>query len=430
MKKKKLLPALAAVIATAVALAGCSTGGASPTAKPSTGATVTLKLLTFETPNLTPKYWHDIIAKTSAQVPGVKIDQIVAPSSETRDAYARQLDSTGQLPDIMVAISPDGLAQQGKLAAFTPSQLKDWVAPTANSFAGKTYQLPTNTQTWQAFYNKALFAKAGIQTPPTTWSALLADAGKLKAAGIPPFVIGGGPDTNGPEWFFEPIVANETYAHDKNFLKDLVANKTNFSNPLFVNALKQADTIAQDGYVDQAALSKGYADTQSAFLAGEGAMYVMGSWFPAAPSTSQQSKFGVFPIPTNSGALVLPAFTGGGLSVSSSSKDVAKAQAWAIAFSKENVDAGARYDSLFPALKDAKLPSDLPALYNETYALYKKAIAKGTITTSIGQEGGTVSLPAGFAADLNAALLDLLSGRATVDQTVQVLNSKYTELSK
>ena len=85
---------------------------------------------------------------------------------------------------------------------------------------------------------------------------------------------------------------------------------------------------------------------------------------------------------------------------------------------------------MFPALKDAKLPSDLPALYNETYALYKKAIAKGTITTSIGQEGGTVSLPAGFAADLNAALLDLLSGRATVDQTVQVLNSKYTELSK
>lgn len=420
--KKKLLAAFAAVATTAGLLTGCSS-------QP-TNDNVTLKLLMFETPNLTPKYWSDIIAKTSAKVPGVKIEKIVAPSADARNDYARQLDSTGELPDIMVAINPDGLAQAGKLAAFSKSELDNWVDPTANSYAGKIYQLPTNTQTWQAYYNKTLFAKAGIAAPPTTWSELVDDSGKLKAAGIAPFEVGGGPDTSGPEWFFAPIVANEVYAHDPQFLAKLVKKETTFSNPLFVNALKKADSIANAGFLDKAALSKGYADTQSAFLKGDAAMYVMGSWFPSAPSAAQQKDFGVFPIPTEKGSLVLPAYTGGGLSVSSSSKNVDKAKQWAIAFSKENVEAGARYDSLFPALKDAKVPTDLPALYTDTYALYKKAISEGTVTTSLGQEGGTNALPSGFSTTLNGALLDLLSGRASVDQTVKTLNAKFTELTK
>lgn len=96
-----------------VALTGCAVGGGGSAGKSSDGD-VTLSLLTFETPNLTTSYWDDIIAKTSAKVPGVKIKKLVAPSAEQRNEYARQLDSTSALPDIMVAIDPAGLAEAGK----------------------------------------------------------------------------------------------------------------------------------------------------------------------------------------------------------------------------------------------------------------------------------------------------------------------------
>jgi len=41
------------------------------------------------------------------------------------------------------------------------------------------------------WYNKALFAKAGIANPPTTWDEFFAAADKLKAAGIAPVSLGG-----------------------------------------------------------------------------------------------------------------------------------------------------------------------------------------------------------------------------------------------
>ncbi|HEV2514265.1 MAG TPA: hypothetical protein VGV07_03385, partial [Devosia sp.] len=112
---------------------------------------VELTFLTFETPNLTAAYWDKAIADANAVVPGVTIEKLVSPTID-RDAYARQLDSTGQLPDIMVAVTPTGLAEAGKLAEFTADELSDWVNPTSNSFGGKIYQLATNSQTIPMVY--------------------------------------------------------------------------------------------------------------------------------------------------------------------------------------------------------------------------------------------------------------------------------------
>ena len=41
------------------------------------------------------------------------------------------------------------------------------------------------------YYNKALFAKAGIASEPKTYDEFVADAAKLAAAGIPAFTFGG-----------------------------------------------------------------------------------------------------------------------------------------------------------------------------------------------------------------------------------------------
>ncbi|SEE50703.1 ABC transporter substrate-binding protein [Jiangella alba] len=418
--------AVAAALFIAGGVASCTAGGAE-----SSGGDdeVTLTFLTFETPNLTAEYWDDVIERTSEQVPGVTIEKLVAPSAEQRNEYVRQLDSTGELPDVMVAIDPGGLAEAGKLAEFSEDELADWIDPTANSFDGAIYQLATNSQTWQIYYNKAAFQTAGIDQPPTTWDELLADVAALEQAGITPFVIGGGaPDGLGPRWTFAQLMATEVYAEDPQWLAKLVAGEVDFSDPLFVDAATKMQALASAARVDN--LSATYAEAQDAFLNGEGAMYPMGSWFPAAPDETQQQEIGVFSMPTDDGSLVLPAYTGGGLSVSASAEDVDLAKQWAIEFSRVNADGGARFDGLFVALDGYEPPSDLPLLYNETLGLLDSAQAEGTVTTSFGNEGGTPALPPGFIAEVDAALLDLLNGRADVDSFVATLNQKLTDLER
>ncbi len=54
------------------------------------------------------------------------------------------------------------------------------------------------------FYNKSLFAKAGISSPPKTWNALLQDAKKLKAHRITP-----GADVPTYDWWVRDFLGNE-----------------------------------------------------------------------------------------------------------------------------------------------------------------------------------------------------------------------------
>jgi multiple sugar transport system substrate-binding protein len=52
-----------------------------------------------------------------------------------------------------------------------------------NTFDGKRYSLPNYGTTMRLIYNKELFAKAGIQNPPTTLAELVEDAKKITQAG-------------------------------------------------------------------------------------------------------------------------------------------------------------------------------------------------------------------------------------------------------
>ena len=53
-------------------------------------------------------------------------------------------------------------------------------------YNGKQYGIPWDMGIIGFWYNKALFAQAGITAPPTTWDDYLADVDKLKAAGHHP----------------------------------------------------------------------------------------------------------------------------------------------------------------------------------------------------------------------------------------------------
>lgn len=392
---------------------------------------VKLTFLTFETPNLNSEYWDAAIAGASALVPGVEIEQIVSPIVD-RNAYARQLDSTGQLPDIMVAVSPVGFAEVGKLAAFTSEELEPWVNPTANSYDGVVYQLATNTQTIpMVYYRRSDFDKAGISKTPETWEEFLSACESLKTVGITPMVVGGGgADTWANGYSLVALVATEVYANDANWLTKLNAGEVDFSDPLFVNAATKLKQLVDNECIQPALLSNDYAATQAAFINGAGAMYPMGSWFTVAPDAAQQEDMGVFVWPSDDGTPVVAAFTGGGLSVSSSAPDVDLAKEWAIAFStlKSNMDAGVRFDALFIGIKGYEAPTDMPVLYTQTLAALADVEENGVVTPAFFSEQGVPSLLPGFSGEAFAAIADMLNGRMDVGSFVEHLNETYENL--
>ncbi|MGV9853163.1 ABC transporter substrate-binding protein [Streptomyces sp. NPDC003442] len=434
MRSRAMLSALA--LTAALALSGCVAGASGSGSAQGGGSSgkVTLTFLTFETPNLTAKYWDDAIARASAEVPGVTIKKLVAPSVD-RVGYAKQLAASGQLPDIMIAVSPNGFAQAGQLAPWTDGELADFVSPHSNPIGGKVYQLPYNTQpTPLVYYNKSDFAAAGITAPPKTYAALLDDCAKLKAKGINPFVVGGGgKDTWADMYPLIGAVATDTYQQDPDWLAQKAAGKAKFTDPAFTKAVGKVAALAKKGYLDTAGLSRSYAASEQAFRDDKGAMYPMGSWFATSADAKKPSfDVGVFAWPSDDGSLAVPAYTGGGMSVSSKATNVDLAKKWALAFmlDKTSLDNSVKTDGSIIALKDYTTPSDIGPVYTETLRLYQDAVKQNAIVNAFSVETGDGSMPAGLADKTAAGVADLINGKKSAHQFGSFLDDEWAKASQ
>jgi multiple sugar transport system substrate-binding protein len=417
----------AAALVALTGLTACSTKDTSQGSGPKE-----ITFLVFETPNLTPQYWDAAIKRITDKHPDIKVHKIVSPDQD-RTTYAKQLLTSGQFPDVMIAVSPAGFAESGNLYAWTPDELSAFMFPDNGAINGKVYQLPANTQTIPVvYYNKSLFSQAGIAAPPRTYAELLADAGKLKAKGITPFNIGGGHDALGPT--FAGILATDVYAKNPNWMHDRRAGKVKFTDPDYERAAGKLADLAARGYLDKRDLSRDYAATQAAFLAGKAAMYAMGNWFAAAldsPETRPPFEVGQFDWPADDGRLVVPAFTGGGLLVSAKAKNLDAAKKFALAFQldKNNLDNSTRTDGLFPAVKDYSPPADTGSAFKAGYALYNEGVQKNAIVPAFGFEAGSDGMLPGVVDKWVDGAADLVTGRRSVDQVCQQLDTEWDKAS-
>jgi multiple sugar transport system substrate-binding protein len=427
--RSRLTVTLAALLT--VALAGCTQGG-KPADSGKSGGTVELTMLTFETPNLPASLWDAAIARVEQKVPGVKIRKLVTPNVD-RTTYAKQLASSGQLPDIMIAVNPQGFAEGGQLAEFTQDDLKDFADPTSGAIKGKIYQLPTNAQPQSLlYYNKDDFAKAKIAAPPKTWAGFLADCAKLKAAGITPIAVGGGgQDTFASMYTWVGTVGTDVYLTDPNFSKEITSGAKTFDDPLFLKATDKVAQLAKLGYLDKQGTSRSYADHEKAFRAGSAAMYPMGSWF-ATSADNDKPKFGVgvFAWPSDDGKAVVPNLTGGGLSVSAKAKNVDLAKKFALEWTKDKQtsDAFTKSDGTFNTIKGYQPPADMGPLFKETLAIYNKAVKDGTVTPALSIEQGDNGLPADMTVPVQQIAVELLNGKSDAKTAVTKLNKEYASL--
>ncbi|MFE9814160.1 ABC transporter substrate-binding protein [Streptomyces sp. NPDC005773] len=258
----------------------------------------TLRVIVNITPNLTEKYWNDLFAGYEKAHPGVSV-KLELTGTISADAKLRQDLAAGDPPDVAQQITPT--ADNASLFADLTDQ--PWTAktPLTDQYAidGKHYVVGVGEQIQSlVFYNKAAFAKAGLDaTRIRTMDQFTSAMGQLKDAGYKPLQTAG-------QWVtgsqFSMMADAGVLTADPRWTVKRNQGKASFAESGYLPYLEHYKSWIDEGYLEKSALGLTYADGQTAFLNGKSAMYVMGSFFvPAADAAKKSDDIGVFTMPTD-----------------------------------------------------------------------------------------------------------------------------------
>jgi raffinose/stachyose/melibiose transport system substrate-binding protein len=195
-----------------------------------------------------------------------------------------------------------------------------WVAPDYQVSQG-AYVMPLETQFYIGFYNKKLFAEAGIKSVPTDWSQLLADCKALKAKGIQPMVYGNGGQAISTEFYpWYDMSYLMIGAHSLASWKDLYDGSIPWTSPVNVAQLKMWATLQKDGYTNSDVLTN-TANIQQ-FEKGKAAMMVDGTWDTSKYTSTMGNNVAAFVPPySNTPIKGVVEYAGDGFSVTKYSKN-------------------------------------------------------------------------------------------------------------
>ncbi|MBA2807143.1 extracellular solute-binding protein [Streptomyces sp. KM273126] len=279
------------------AVAGC--------AGPATAQEVTLRLVAAEygdsAGNSSKKYWDELVEKYEADHPDVRV-QVSVYSWNDVDRKVKEMVAAGKAPDMAQIGSYAEYAARNQLyetgqllsipvqADFLP-QLSD-----AGKVRRVAYGMPFAASTRVLFYNKKLFADAGITDTPQTWNDLAEDAAALKANGVEtPFALPLGPEEAQAETMQWLLSGGAGYTDGVGSYKlDSDANIETFTwlkDELVAKGLT--------GPTEPAKLNR--ADAFAAFARGEVGM-LNGHPTLMEAAAKQGVEFGMVPLPGRDGA--------------------------------------------------------------------------------------------------------------------------------
>ncbi|TCB92143.1 extracellular solute-binding protein [Micromonospora zingiberis] len=190
----------------------------------------------------------------------------------------REQVDAGLVKDITAEVSP-------WIGQLLPAALQPYTVD------GRIYGIPFDIGMIGFWYNRDLFAEAGITSPPSTWAQLLTAVGKLKAAGIVPIALAGKDKWPGHYYWaylamrIGGLGALRRAAEDGNFnTPDFVAAGERFRELIALQPFQPGFKRAEYGSSDGQAATMGN---------GEAAMELMGQWAPSIQASSSTSKLGI-----------------------------------------------------------------------------------------------------------------------------------------
>lgn len=142
-----------------------------------------------------------------------------------------------------------------------------------NSRDGKIYGIPYTRQVIGYFYNKDLFAQAGIEEPATTWDEFFEQCDKLLDAGITPLSM----DTADSGWVTSLMLGAMIGESDEGeeFMNTMLP--TDYNTDEFIEAATKVQTMFQK-YTTADAVGGKYENAASNFYMEQTAIIANGPW--------------------------------------------------------------------------------------------------------------------------------------------------------
>ncbi|MGI4894748.1 MAG: sugar ABC transporter substrate-binding protein [Janthinobacterium lividum] len=290
---------LAALLALPLVLSAC--GGGSDSGGSTSGDAGTLRVLDYYNDDPNKTVWGTALDACGTEV-GVKVQRESVPGESLIQKVLQQ-SSSHTLPDVLMLDNPDlqqiaasgALAPLGDYGISTDGYAKGVVD--ASTYQGELYGLQPVTNTIALFYNKKIFAAAGLQ-PPTTWDEL-----KTTAAAL----------TSGDQYGVAFSAIN-SYEGTWQFLPFMWSNggdEKNIATPETAGALQLFVDLVNSGSASKSVVTWGQADLADQFKAGNAAMMVNGPWNFGSLAEQADLDYGVVPIPApTAGGKVISPFGG------------------------------------------------------------------------------------------------------------------------
>jgi len=387
--------------------------------------------------------WHyftdraDLMTQLAAeykQETGVTVNMELISSGDTLGQKFQAAAQANTLPDICAAWTGigDGLAPYAKeglianlsgemdtapwSANFTPASIAAASFPAGNSYGVDPgpYLVPIDSNNMQFLYNKDLFTKAGIASPPTTWNDFLADGQKLKAIGVAPFVAGLG------SWPVDSLA--QVYMWNmigQQGLEDTFSGSQPYTAQPWIDFLSLFDQLRTSGILADGILADDDPAAESLFVHGQAGMIFDGSW--AIGVFNQQdptfTNYGVF-FPPSAGNY--PVLIPGGVG----------AMAFVVGTSPHKAEATAFLQWLTEGPQQAKYANssfNLPA--NPTVAS-QQSLSPNLAAFSAKMDSLIPSLPQGMPSAVDTTMQkgiqDIIAGNSTPEKVAAAMQKAST----
>lgn len=278
MKTKKLLALVLAGIMMLGVLVGCG----SKEAAPADSEVVEINFPThWVGVSVNAPWFQERLAAFNEQYGDkIKVNVEEIAGDQNYVDKMKVLYSSNSLPD---AISTGGYnlidSMKDQLVDLTDYMDDEWrsrasdICWEVNSRDGRVYAVPYTRQVIGYFYNKDLFAQAGIEKPAETWDEFFDQCDKLLAAGITPLSM----DTADSGWVTSLMLGAMIGQTDEGEAFMNTNLPTNYNTPEFIAAAANIQKMFQK-YTTPDAIGGAYENAASNFFMEETAIIANGPW--------------------------------------------------------------------------------------------------------------------------------------------------------
>lgn len=427
MVKKWMVTTLSALLA--LSLAGCSAdSGTSANSESGTSgenAGGKTKII-YWTPD---RHDADFMKSKIDEFNQTNKDNIEVEMTVMGDNYPQAVDiafASKQAPDVLQVNDFQTYYQKGYLAPIDgymsdemKAVFKDSLIENKNTIDGKIYSLPNTGQVWRLVYNKDIFKKAGIESPPKTLAEMVADAKKITEVGKGEGIYGFASPFKSSSGFWR--AANTIAGASSNVGIDGYNYKTGqFDFGMYKDIAMALRQMNQDGSMLPGVESLDIDPLRAQFAQGKIGMYINHSGEPGVYKDQFPTKenWAAAPVPTNDGTIKGASQVIGGSYIGINADSANKEAAWKFMEYVYSTDLQSEYYekgygiSLIPAvLSSDKKPSIpgiegfLPKRYDAIFPANPSVVTESSLEGTKWGEAFSIFVFTG--GDLDAVIEDL-----------------------